>query len=81
MKTERQLSAGNGDELSIDLLNRLAPAFSGLGIRDLSSRLCLSRKATLHLLVTLESQGVLVWEYAARQYRPAPEQPLELSGR
>lgn len=74
MNPDFAVPASHQDELAKELLSRLAPTYSGLGIRDLSNKLHMSRKATLRLLITLESQGVLVWEYTSRVYRPAPYQ-------
>jgi DNA-binding IclR family transcriptional regulator len=70
MKTEFVIPDQQGDTVSRELLTLLASENTGLGIKDLAKKLQMSRKETLLLLVALESQGVLIWEFDTRKYRP-----------
>jgi len=55
---------------SKELLALLDTGSSGQTIIELAKKLSLTRKETLLLLVTLESQGVLTWDETAKIYRP-----------
>ena len=56
--------------VSQQLLALLDTGTAGLTIIELAKKLSLTRKETLLLLVTLESQGVLTWDETAKIYRP-----------
>jgi DNA-binding IclR family transcriptional regulator len=60
----------NNGALSKELLALLETGTAGLTIIELARKLSLTRKETLLLLVTLESQGVLTWDETAKIYRP-----------
>lgn len=73
LKPESVTPARQVNDLSRGLLTLLVPENSNLGIRDLAKLLRMSHKETLLLLVRLESQGVLIWEFASRTYIPGPD--------
>lgn len=63
----------HGDEISGELLTLPGNRTADLNIRDLATRLLINRKEALLLLVTLESQGVLIWDLSSKRYRPNPD--------
>ncbi|NJD91901.1 MAG: hypothetical protein FIA91_10370 [Geobacter sp.] len=60
----------NSGALPQELLALLETGSTDLTIIELAQKLSLTRKKTLLLLVTLESQGVLTWDETAKIYRP-----------
>ena len=59
--------------VSNELITLFNHCSASLTIGELAKMLSLSRKETLLLLVTLESQGVLTWNEAAKTYTPDPQ--------
>lgn len=57
-------------EKTLELLEMLADGSDIPNIRELASRLCLSRNEVLMLLVTLENRGMARWDDHDKLYRP-----------
>lgn len=73
MKQKKVSPGFQGDEISGELLTLPGSRNIDLNIRDLAKKLLINRKEALLLLVTLESQGLLIWDVSSKQYRPNPD--------
>jgi len=60
-------------KLSGEFLSLQENGKTNLNIRDLAARLLINRKEALLLLVTLESQGILIWDLGSKRYRANPD--------